>query len=691
MTDKASILVVDDLPDKRLAYETVLADLDENIVLVSSGAEALKELLQRPFAVILLDVNMPDMDGFETARLIRRHRRTSTIPIIFLTAFADEVRTAEGYATGAVDYLPTPIVPEILRAKVRVFVELYKMRQQMAQRAEETARHAAAEDANRRLAFLANAGAVLGQSLDYQTTARDIVRLPIPFLADASLLFDERTSGTVVPPLRARLSPQGTYLIDDNVALETLPRFVLDAVRRVTESGLSRVITRPTPGESPYEFNTAVALALPARGRTFSVLVLLRSGSRDEISPQDLTLGSALASRAAVALDNALLYEELQKADRQKNDFLSMLAHELRNPLAPICNAVELFRLIAADNEDILSTCDIVDRQISQMVRLVDDLLDVSRITSGKIRLQMEPVDLAAVVSQAVETCQPLIDARGHQLHVTGPEPSVWVEGDQMRLTQAVTNLLNNAAKYMDEGGKIWLTTRIINGEAVITVRDTGVGIPGDMLDTVFNLFTQLGRTLDRSQGGLGIGLTLVKRLVEMHGGRVAARSDGTGHGAEFSLTLPLLEHTDGVLSEASPSAFKTDPTAGKLLVIDDNVDSANTLAQLLRLVGHEVEVAYDGMTGLAAARSFEPDAVLLDIGLPGMDGYEVATAMRKLDSTSQSLLIAISGYGQKTDEERSRNAGFDYHLVKPVELIALRSLLSATPALSGQAKNADC
>lgn len=674
--DKANILVVDDLPEKRLAYESVLANLDENVVLVSSGAEALKELLRHQFAVILLDVNMPDMDGFETARLIRRHRRTSTTPIIFLTAFADEVRTAEGYATGAVDYLPTPVVPEILRAKVRVFVELFKMRQQMAQRAVETARHAAAEESNRRLAFLANAGAVLGQSLDYQTTARDIVQLPLPFLADASLLFDERTPESTAPPLMARLSPEENHCFDENLATETLPGFVLDAVRRVTEEGHSRAVTQlPSVGGSG-EFSTAMAIALQARGRTFAVLVLLRTAQRAEISQPDMTLASALATRAAIALDNSHLYEELQKADRQKNDFLSMLAHELRNPLAPICNAVELFRLIASDNEDILSTCDIVDRQVSQMVRLVDDLLDVSRITSGKIRLQLAPVDLADVVARAVETCAPLIDARGHQLHVVGPELPAWVDGDQIRLTQVVTNLVNNAAKYMDEGGQIWLTTHVTDGEAVIAVRDTGMGIPGDMLDSVFNLFTQLGRTLDRSQGGLGIGLTLVKRLVEMHGGRVAARSDGSGQGAEFSLTLPLRERTANAPSLPNANSLKDGPGAGRLLVIDDNVDSANTLAQLLRMVGHEVEVAYDGLTGLATARSFEPDAVLLDIGLPGMDGYEVATAMRKLEITRQSLLIAISGYGQKTDEERSRHAGFDFHLVKPVELGALRSLL---------------
>lgn len=681
--EKANILVVDDLPDKRLAYETVLAELGENVVAVTSGAEALKELLQRQFAVILLDVNMPDMDGFETARLIRRYRRTSTTPIIFLTAFADEVRTAEGYATGAVDYLPTPVVPEILRAKVRVFVELFKMRQQMAQQAEERARHAAAEEANRGLSFLANAGAVLGQSLDFQTTARDIVRLPVPFLADSCLFFDKRKQSEGRPPLSARLDPQGNHLLDDNESIESLPEAVAEAMRKLLEQGHPRAVIKMADSTHPGLSETAVVLALQVREHTVAILLLMRSAKRPEITSHDLTLMSALTTRAATALDNALLYEELQKADRQKNDFLSMLAHELRNPLAPIRNAVELFRLLAHDHDEILTTCDIVDRQVSQMVRLVDDLLDVSRITSGKIRLQTQPVDMAIVVAQAVETSQPLIEARGHRLEVSLSDAPAWVDGDQMRLTQVLTNLLNNAAKYMDEGGHIWLSSHVSEGNVILSVRDSGVGIPREMLDSVFNLFTQVGRTLDRSQGGLGIGLTLVKRLVQMHGGTVSAWSEGSGQGTEFAVTLPLRKVVDDLPNSSTFQPTAESPGGNRVLVVEDNIDSANTLVQLLRLIGYEVEVAYDGVTGLEAARTFGPDVVLLDIGLPGMDGYAVASAMRKRESTRCSLLIAISGYGQKADEERSRDAGFDHHLVKPVELSALRSMLSAKTTVS--------
>ncbi|MDB5387190.1 MAG: hypothetical protein JWM11_2836 [Planctomycetaceae bacterium] len=669
-SDKTDILVVDDLPEKRLAFEAVLNNLGQNVITASSGQEALKQVLLHDFAVILLDVNMPDMNGFETARIIRGRKRSGNTPIIFLTAFTDEVRTAEGYATGAVDYLPTPVVPEILRAKVRVFVELFQMRQQVAQQAEEKARHAASAEANSRLAFLSEAGAVLGRSLDFDATSRDVVHLPIPILADVSTLDCSPRSSLGRKTIISQLDEQGNYTAQDLKDNAPLPEELAHAMRQVTSSGERISLSGP---------NGVFCLVLPlqARGRTFGALALSREPSQRTFNMHDETMAVAFASRAAIALDNAVLHHELQAADRQKNEFLSMLAHELRNPLAPIRNATQLLGLRASDEPDLQWIRDVIERQVVQMVRLVDDLLDISRITRGKIDLQRAPVELATIVAHAVETSKPLIDSRNHQLAVALPTHPVWIHGDLTRLAQVLTNLLNNAAKYTEVGGQIWLTARHDGNSAIVSVRDTGSGVPPEMLNAIFDLFTQVNRTLDRSQGGLGIGLTLVRQLVEMHHGTVSAASDGPDRGSEFTVTLPVMTEMDSHNSPNRAGSLATGEPI-KILVVDDNADSADSLARLLRLIGHQVDVAYDGPSGLAAAQIFEPSVIVLDIGLPGMDGFAVAERLRELKSTKDALLIALTGYGQYKDQLNTRQAGFDHHLTKPVELSALQLLLKS-------------
>lgn len=675
-TDQARILIADDLPENRLVYESVLSTLGENLVLVSSGAQALKQVLNHQFAVILLDVNMPDMSGFETARLIRGHRRSSTTPIIFLTAFADEVRTAEGYASGAVDYLPTPIVPEILRAKVRVFVELFKMRRQVAQQAEDRARRDAAEEANRQLKFLADAGAVLGRSLDFLATARDLVRLTVPFLADTCLLsiapsivagetyfFAERTAATE-PRLRELTSradlPAGFQLVSEA------------AFRQELQSEGPRA-----PDLIHHEGTSYLSIPLEARGRRFAVLTIARAEADGGLTESEATLAVALGSRAAMALDNAVLHEEILKADRQKLDFLSMLAHELRNPLAPICNAVQLMRHNPLNGADLQWVGSVIDRQANQLVRLVDDLLDISRITSGKIRLNFQVMDVMRAVHQAVEASQPLIESRNHHLLLAAPTDPVWIHGDLARMTQVLTNLLNNAAKYSDDGGQIQLCVQVEGSRCILSVRDSGIGIAPEMLKSVFDLFTQAEQTLDRSQGGLGIGLTMVRKLVEMHEGSVAAESGGIGHGSAFHVSLPIC---GSVETTADPPAEMFLDSQNQrhleILVVDDNADAADTLATLLQRAGHRVRVAYDGLAAVEMANSLAPELVFLDIGLPGLDGYEVAARLRRADSTRNAVLIATTGYSQSRDAARSRQAGFDLHLVKPVRLHSLREIL---------------
>jgi CheY-like chemotaxis protein/two-component sensor histidine kinase len=379
--------------------------------------------------------------------------------------------------------------------------------------------------------------------------------------------------------------------------------------------------------------------------------------------------------------------EASREADRRKDEFLATLAHELRNPLAPIRNALEVQRLAGDDRPAVERSRQMMERQLRQMVRLVDDLLDVSRITRGKLELQRERVDLAAVVGSALETSRPLIDASKHQISVSLPQRPLTLEADAVRLAQVVSNLLNNAAKYTPEGGRIWLSAEAEAGSAVIRVRDTGLGIPGEMLGRVFDMFMQMDQSLERAQGGLGIGLTLVKRLVEMHGGTVEAHSDGPGKGSELVVRLPLAagEAETDALARAAGDARKQPPPSRRILVVDDNQDSADTLAMLLELHGNEVQVAYDGPEALAAARDFGPEVVFLDIGLPGMDGYEVARQMRAEPLLGKAMLVAQTGWGQEEDKQRALDAGFDHHLTKPVDPAALDGLLASyEPGLHG-------
>jgi signal transduction histidine kinase len=529
--DRVNILLVDDQPGKLLSYEAILADLGENLIKASSGREALEILLKNDITVVLIDVSMPELDGFELAEIIREHPRYQKTAIIFVSAVhLSDTDRLMGYERGAVDYVSVPIVPELLRAKVSVFAELYRKRRE----AEELTR-----DLEQRVA--------------------------------------ERTA-----------------------ALET-------AIARQTE-----------------------------------------------------------------------LTDQLRIADRRKDEFLALLAHELRNPLAPLRNAINILQLKESDDPDVLWCQGVIERQSVQLTRLVDDLLDVSRITLGKIKLRLQPLELASVVGRAVETSRPLIDAHRHALIVTLPDGPIRVEGDRARLTQVIANLLNNAAKYQNDGGTIALTVEREASVAVITVRDRGIGLTPDMLQEIFELFAQGERTLDRAQGGLGIGLSLVKTVVELHGGSVSAASDGPGRGSEFSIRLPcLLQELDGYRSRDDADESEVPDCAGlRILVVDDSRDAAESLSKLLRLGGHEVLIAHEGEHALHLAATQQPAVVLLDIGLPGMDGYEVCRRLRQSGLT-RALVVAMTGYGLERDRQRSQESGFDTHLVKPVPPHELLKLMA--------------
>ena len=372
--------------------------------------------------------------------------------------------------------------------------------------------------------------------------------------------------------------------------------------------------------------------------------------------------------------------EALRESDRHKNEFLAMLAHELRNPLAPIRNGLYILKQSGASGRFGPGLRDMMERQVEHMTRLVDDLLDVSRILRGRIELRLETFDLKTAVARAVETAQPLIDSQRHELSVELPERPLWVRGDLVRLSQIFANLLNNAAKYTPGPGHIHLSARGEGGEAVVRVRDDGLGLAPEMVPQVFDLFTQAERSLDRSQGGLGLGLTLVKRLTEMHGGTVSAASEGLGRGCEFVVRLPASAGASAPGRGEGPDHAPR-PPARRVLVVDDNMDAADSLAMLLRLEGHEVGTRYNGPAALEAARSLRPEVVFLDIGLPGMDGYEVARRLRGQSELGEIFLVAVTGVGQEEDRRRSREAGFDVHLTKPVDPREVARLLAARPA----------
>ncbi|MGA9368847.1 MAG: response regulator [Steroidobacteraceae bacterium] len=585
LAEKVSILLVDDQPQRLVAYRAILANLGLNLVCARSGREALEHLMGREFALVLLDVSMPDMDGFEAAKLIHEHPRFEKTPIIFVTGVhLDDLDRLKGYSLGAVDYVSVPIVPEILRSKVLVLVELYCKRKEL-QRANED-------------------------------------------LASAN----------------ARLS-------EANIALQEEKTRELEVFNRS----------------------------------------LQRANSELEAANRLLQSENAERTRAEQAL---------KEADRHKDEFLAMLAHELRNPLAPIHNAIELMRIKPINDPQLSWARDVIARQLTSLTRLVDDLLDVSRITRGKINLTRQIVELEALISRAIETAHPLLDERKHQLTLELPEHGVRVFGDSTRLTQAIANVLGNAAKYTDEGGRIIVSATVRDPDVEICIRDNGIGIRPEMLPHVFELFTQLDRDDGRTQGGLGIGLALVQRLVQMHGGAVSAASEGPGKGSQFVIRLPLLREENEPVAAKPQSIIELTPAetetatvvtplvtataarlARRILIADDNNDALESLATLLQLSGHEVYTATNGGTALQSIERHLPEVVLLDIGMPLLDGYEVARRIRAQPWGQRITLVALTGWGQDSDRRRSREAGFDSHLVKPLDLETLTDLLARLPS----------
>ncbi len=504
-------LLVDDLEENLLSLAALLRRDGLVLLQARSGDEALELLLQHDVALALVDVQMPGLNGFELAELMRGFERTRHVPIIFVTAGNHDAQWRfRGYEAGAVDFIQKPIEADILRSKAGIFFDLYRQRQQIAEQHD--------------------------------------------------------------------------------------------------------------------------ALKMQA--------------------------------------------EALQAADLKKDEFLALLAHELRNPLAPLRHGLDVLRR-SREGKRAEEIRDMMDRQLFNLVRLIDDLLDVARVSQGKIELRKEKLQVSEIFRSALETSSPQIEAAGHTLIVDLPEQPIWLDADLTRLAQVISNLLNNAAKYTPTGGCISLTASVTDESAIITVSDNGIGIPANMLSEVFQLFAQVDNHLDRAQGGLGIGLALVRQLVVMHGGTVEVHSPGTGHGSIFTIRLP---RTPSPETLPVPQPAVTTPALAqrlKVLVVDDMVEVAQTVGWMLEELGHDYALINDGKQALQAAQDFSPDVILLDIGLPGMDGYAVCRALREVERFRNIPIIAQTGWGRDRDKTSASDAGFDHHLVKPVKLADLENLLT--------------
>jgi signal transduction histidine kinase len=534
------ILIVNDDSSTLLALKAILSnsalEYGYEILEAKSGEEALRLVLKHQFAVIILDVSMPGIDGFETAQLIHSRATSAYTPIIFITAYyEDEIHRLKGYELGAVDFLLTPILPQILRSKVEVFVELAKK----------------------------------------------------------TLILENKTE------------------------------------------------------------------ELAALNKSLKVKQYQELKRHNELLKLEVE-------------DRKLAEREVNEINRKKDEFLATLAHELRNPLAPIRNSVEVLGVLEKLTPKQTELLNIISRQTDQMVRLVDDLLDVSRISLGKILLQ--PADLAIdeVIQAAIESCNSLITNRGHTLNVTVNKKGLYVHGDKVRLVQIVSNLLNNAAKFTPQGGLITLAVDQEDDVVNIKITDNGIGLSKQQVETIFDLFVQHGRVQDKAQEGLGIGLSLVKKLTELHGGEIIVESAGIGLGSTFIIKLKTITVSKGV---NQPPADSNEAKVSKILVIDDNIDAATTLVELLGIFGHEVQSAYTGKDGLKIAKTFRPQIVFLDIGLPDMYGYEVAELIRKDEHNKDCYLIALTGYGTDNDKQLAMEAGFDFHLTKPLNLSKIKFL----------------
>lgn len=671
---KVNVLLVDDQPQRLLSYEAILAPLEENLIRAGSAREALDFLLRINVAAVLIDVVMPEMDGFELASIVRGHPRFKSTPIIFVTAVSNtEMERLKGYEAGAVDYVSVPIVPEILRAKVAVFVELHRktlelealnlhLEQRVLQR---TLALEEAASASRRLAAIV-------ESSDDAIVSKDLNGIVATWNRGAERLFGYAADEIIGRPITTLIPPE---LQDEE------PR-ILEQIRG---------------GEMLDHYET---MRMTKDGRRIPVSITIspiRDGAGRVVGASKIARDISSARRAE---------QQLLEAARHKEDFIAVLGHELRNPLSAILGSVQVLETVEQTAEEAAEMRAIIARQAALMKRLVDDLLDVTRINRGKIELRKAPVDLRELVLRTAEDQRRTIEERELLLSLELPADSTWCHGDAERLTQVLVNLLHNAVKFTPAGGRIKVSLQQEpserkhgeqqqleanaaelrqtqpdgppaqepeSGQIVLRVSDTGLGMAPEIVERLFEPFVQADQTLERSQGGLGLGLALVKGLIELHGGSVTASSAGVGQGSEFVIRLPACQ-PGSTISNSHP--IRSD-RACRILLVDDRRDAIVPMSVLLRRDGHEVEAACDGSQALEIARRFLPQIVFCDIGLPGMSGYDVARELRQVPLLDKVFLAAVTGYGRAEDRDQALSAGFDEHVAKPISLDRIREIVA--------------
>lgn len=637
----AHILLVDDNPDDRELLTRQLAALGGELRITAiADAAALDAALElQEFDLVITDYALRWSTGLEVLRRVKA--RDPSRPVVMFTASGSEELAVEAMKEGLDDYITKTAkhyarIPMVVRGMLE---------RREAQRA--LARHAARADEDRReaerqLRVSEERFRAVQEASPDGFVVLEAVRDPAGRIADFTWTYVNAAAARMIRRPRDWLL--GRRLLD--VLPGNRPSGLFHHYVQAVETG------EPWVSELAYEYDGL---------QMFARLAVARVGDGVAVSTVDLS-------------ERRRAEEALVEAGRQKDEFLAMLAHELRNPLAPIRSSSEVLAAIVPREPRAQAMIEVLRRQVQHLSHLVDDLLDVSRITQGRIELNITTVDVADILSHAVESVEPAIRERAHKLQILSSYRSLHVAGDAARLVQCLVNLLNNSIKYTDRGGRILLESREEDGQVVIEVSDNGTGISPHLMPRIFDLFVQSDRTLDRSQGGLGIGLSVVRRLIEMHGGTVTARSDGPGQGAVFTIRLPLVKPP----GKGAPASVREAPAPRRILVVDDNVDAADTLAMMLRLEGHEVEAVYRGRDALERMGTFRPQVVLLDIGLPELNGYEVARQIRRLPGTAELRLIALTGYGQAEDRARALEAGFDDHLVKPVDNSVLRRHLGA-------------
>lgn len=699
-----SILIVDDRPEKLLALEAVLEDLGTRIVRAESGREALRAVLNEEFAVILLDVNMPGLDGFETAQMIRQRQSSRHIPIIFLTAFGDDLHMARGYSMGAVDYIQTPFVPEVLRTKVSVFVDVFRKTIQVKQQAQSLRRRA------EQLQKLAAASVVINGAMSMpkmlQTitdAARDVVGSH-----QAITMF---LSGSVAP---SRQKTESFTSFSDRYADWRGRALQLDAIADTT-AAKSHLPTRLTEEELKQHPDWEIVhqqllppicggmLAAPLRGRDGQPLgvIYLTDRYNGAFTADDEAILVQLSQMASIAIEN-ILYSQEREANRLKDEFLATLSHELRTPLNAILGWAQLLRMEKLQGQAAHGV-EVIERNAKAQTKLIEDLLDVSRITTGKLRLNIRRMSMTDVIDAAADAMRPAAEAKRITLAVRRSSPMSEVTGDPDRLQQVIWNLLSNAVKFTPAGGKVTIEIETVDPHVQVRVTDTGPGISREFLPYVFDRFRQADSTSTRMHGGLGIGLTIVRHIVELHGGSVRADSAGEGRGATFTVVIPTVSHCDAVVESTTTienDASDTLPETGdelegvRVLLLDDEHDARDVVSEVLRRRGAVVKGAANVGEAMDLLASFRPAIVVSDIAMPDADGFAFIRQLRALtpDRGGNTPAIALTAYARHDDRDRTLASGFQSHLAKPVEphdlVSQIVSLIPQTSNLQEQTRD---